>query len=241
VKPDVLITWPSGIDYPLCRLQLTKYRSYFDQIIVSYYEHGKPDFIPFLKKNYPDWTFVESPQTSVSWRETAVLKGLEKSKADYVLFTEQDFFWKNENFLKKTFEAAKNFGTVGIRQGMRLHPCYLLTARWILDNTGLDFSVRGQHEDHFTGVSQDLFSLDSLADLKDLNLFFGRDWYHFSSMTWNLFRIKDQNCREFHETENFMIYNYLSRIAEVPQDPRWIAFTYYVETLLSDYGRFLNG
>lgn len=240
MKPDVLITWPSGIDYPLCRLQLTKYRSYFNRIIISYYEHGKPDFIPFLKRAHPDWDWVQSPQTSVSWRETAVLKGLEKSEADYVLFTEQDFFWKNENFLKKTFEAAEKWGTVGIRQGTRLHPCYLLTRRYILNGTSLDFSARGQHQDHFSGVSQDIFSLDSLADLSNLGLFFGRDWYHFSSMTWNLFRIKDQNCREFHEPENFLIYNYLSRTKEVPQDPRWIAFTYYVETLLSSFGQFLH-
>jgi len=240
IKPDVLLTWPSGIDYPLCRLQLTKYRSWFNKIIISYYDHGTPDFIPFLRVNYPDWTWVESPQTSVSWRETAVLKGLEVSKSEYVLFLEQDFFWKKAQFLARTFSAAEKYGTVGIKQGTRLHPAYLLTRRYILDAGCLDFSAPGQDRDHFWGVSQDILALDSLAELKDLALFPGRDWYHFSSMTWNLFRIKDGNIREFHEIENFMIYNYLSRTNQVPQDSRWIAFTYYCESLLSTYGRFLR-
>ena len=241
MKPDVLITWPSGIDYPLCRNQLSIFRSYFQDIIVSFYEHGTPDFRPFVKSAHKDWTFLESPETSVAWRETAVNLGLDHSKSEWVLFTEQDFFWKDDHFLKTVFETAKDWDTIGINQGSRLHPCFLLTKRKLIDRTTRDFSVKGQDLDHFSQFSKEIQAIGSFKDLKDLGLFDGRDWYHLSSLTWNLFRVKDVTPREFHYLADFLIYNAYSRTGRVPQDPRWTAFTYFAETLLSGFGRFLNG
>lgn len=241
IKPDVILTWPSGFDYPLCRLQLTLFKGYFNRVIVAFYRHGEPNFIPFLASNCRNWIFVESPETGEAWRERAVSLALEKSESDHVLFTEQDFFWKDDNFLKQVLRAAATWDTVGIDQGQRLHPCFLLTKRELIEKTSKDFAVQGNDKDHFSKFTNELLGLGSFRALKDLGLFFDRDWYHFSSLTWNLFRLKDQNMREFHEPENFLIYNYLSRTKRVPQDKRWIAFTYFAETLLSSYGRFLNG
>lgn len=240
IKPDVLLTWPSGVDYPLCRLQLTLFKKYLGQVIVCFYDHGTPDFKAFIERACPDWTFVQSPETGPAWRERAVEKCLEASNNPYVLFTEQDFFWKEDAFLEKVLRKFEEFDTVGIRQGQRLHPAFLLTRRELIEKTGKDFSVKGQDLDHFSQFSKEIQEVGNFVDLKDLGLFFGRDWYHFSSLTWNLFRIKDSNVREMHEPENFLIYNYLSRTKRVPQDTRWIAFTYFAETLLSTYGRFLN-
>jgi len=240
MKPDILITWPSGCDYPLCRFQLSAFRSYFGKVIITFYPHGTPDFRGFIRKTHKDWTFIESRESSVAWRETAVNLGLEESDSDYVLFTEQDFFWKDDHFLRTVFEAAKKWDTIGLIQGCRLHPCFLLTKRSLIEKTSRDFSVKGKDQDHFYQFGKEIREVGSFVDLKDLGLFSGRDWYHLSSLTWNLFRVKDWTPREFHYLADFLVYNTYSRTARIPQDPRWLVFTHMAESLLSGFGKFLN-
>jgi hypothetical protein len=240
MKPDIIVTWPSGIDYPLFRLQCKLFKKYFNEIIIVTYPHGSPDYRPWLKKNFPEATFVESGESGPAWRETAVNLGLDHSKSDYVLFTEQDFFWKDDRFLKTVFKWSGSRDTIGIRQGARLHPCFLLTKRDLINKTSRDFSVKGQDLDHFTQFTKEIREVGSFIELKEIGLFSGRDWFHFSSMTWNLFRIKDHDCREQHNTGDFLVYNYLSRTNKIIQNPTWIAFTYYAESLLTEYGQFLN-
>jgi len=240
-RPDVLITWPSGCDYPLFRYQIKLFRRWFNKVIVCFYEHGKPDFTPWLRLNFGEAVFTESAETGNAWRERAVEKALKLSTSPFLLFSEQDFFWKDDRFLKLTFSAAQNFDTVGIKNEPRLHPCYLLTKRETLEKTSKDFGVQGYGKDHFSKVTAELLKVGTFKDLKELSLYPISHYYHFSSLTWNLFRIKDQNIREMHEIENFLLYNYYSRIVPVPQNKKWIAFSYYVENLLTNYGRFLNG
>jgi molybdopterin-guanine dinucleotide biosynthesis protein A len=240
IKPDVMMVWPSGVDYPLCRWQLQAYRSFFDKVIISTYDHGMPDFRPFLKQVMKKTTFVDSGIDNDSWRERCTLSALGESESEWVLFTEQDFLWKAEHFLYKIFAAAKDHDVIGIRQGERLHPCFLLVKKSTLDKTHKDFSVNGDGKDHFWNVSQELLKVGKFKDIRDLGLFEGVDWYHFSSLTWNLFRIKDGDVMDFHEVNEFLVYNTLSRTKKVTQDARWIAFTFYAETLLTRFGKFMN-
>ena len=239
-KPDVLITWPSSVDYPLCRFQLQTFRSFFDKVIITTYAHGMPDFRPFLKQVMKRTIFVDSGLDSETWRERAVASGLEKSESEWVLFTEQDFFWKGDHFLYEVLKETANSDVIGIRQGARLHPCFLLVKRAALEKTTKQFGVLGQDKDHFTGVSQELLKIGKFKDIRDLGLFEGVDWYHFSSMTWNLFRIKDGDVKNFHEPVEFLVYNSMSRTKKVVQDARWMAFTFYAEILLTKFGKFLN-
>jgi len=240
MKPDVIVTWPSGVDYPLFRLQIKLFRKWFNKVIVCFYPHGQPDFRVFLRVNFPDVEFVESGEFSERWRETAVNFALSKSTSDRILFTEQDFFAKGDYFWEKVFNMVPNADTIGIKQGTRLHPCFLLTKRELLDKTSRDFGVHGEHKDHFWKFSQEILNAGEFTDLKELDLFSGSDWYHMSSLTWNLFRIKDNNIREMHNTAEFLTYNSYSRTPLVPQDVRWMAFTYYTDSLLSSFGNFWN-
>ena len=240
IKPDVLFVWPSGCDYPLCRWQMDAYKSYFNKVIITTYDHGQPDFREFLKQAMPKTIFKDAGLDSESWRERCTLLGLSESKSDWILFTEQDFLWKNDHFLEKVFEAAKTHDVVGIRQGTRLHPCFLLVKKRLLNQTKKDFSVNGEGKDHFWNVSQELLEKGSFVDIRDLGLYEGTDWHHFSSLTWNLYRIKDGDVLEFHEPAEFLVYNSFSRTKKVVQDARWLAFTFYAETLLTRFGKFMN-
>ncbi|RPJ79464.1 MAG: hypothetical protein EHM20_01340 [Alphaproteobacteria bacterium] len=239
-KPDVIITWPSGLDYPLCRWQLREYRSFFKDVFLTFYEHGDPSYEEFIAKSHPEFKCLFSPIFNEQWREAAVCVGLRNSKSDEILFTEQDFFWKSEDFLNRVKEARGKYDIVGIKQGNRLHPCFLQTSRELIDHTSCDFSVKGQDKDHFQKFSEEALQIGTFIDLKELGLFEGRDWYHFSSLTWNLLRIKDEDITEMHELPEFLIYNQYSRTPRVPQSERWMAFTYYAEHLLTKFGRFLD-
>ena len=240
VKPDVLITWPSGCDYPLFRLNMSLWEPMINDVIVGFYAHGAPDYTGFIKEHFPQADFVSSAETGMAWRERAVELELEKSISDVVCFSEQDFFFGNSDSLKRCVEALGKWDTIGIRQGSRLHPCFLLTKRELVEKTSKDFSVKGDHKDHFFQFGKEIREVGSFVDLSELGLYEGRDWFHLSSLTWNLFRIKDNNPSEMHNLADFMIYNYMSRTTRVPQDPRWLAFTYYAESLLSSFGKFLN-
>ena len=240
MKPDVILTWPSGCDYPLCRLQLQEFKKFFNKVIIAFYEHGLPDFRPWLKKNIPGAVFCEVEPELEDWRERAVTSAIKKSESDWILFTEQDFFAKDDSFYQVVSQARSRADVIGYDQGTRLHPFFLLTSRALLAKTSQDFSVRGQDQDHFSKVSKELFFMGRFVDLRDLGLREKIDWYHFSSMTWNIFRIKDNDIREFHDPASWLVYNAYSRTAKVKQNPAWRLFTYYAETLLSDFGKFLN-
>lgn len=240
MKPDVILTWPSGADYPLCRLQLKEFKKFFNKIIIAFYDHGESDYRPWLKKNIPGAIFCEVGYDDVAWRERAVTEALKYSDSDWILFTEQDFFAKDDSFYQVVSQARSQFDVIGYDQGARLHPFFLLTSRSLLEKTSKDFAVHGLGQDHFSKVSNELRTIGRFVDIRALGLKEKVDWYHFSSMTWNIFRIKDNNIREFHEPLDWLLYNYYSRTAKIKQNPRWRAFTYYAEVLLSDFGRFLN-
>lgn len=240
IKPDVVMVWPSGCDYPLCRFQLQAFRNFFNNIVITTYKQGEPDFREFLKQVMKKTTFVDGGVDGPSWRERCTLAALDKTKSDWILFTEQDFFWKDDHFLYKIIAAAQKHDVVGVRQGERLHPCFLLVKKETLLKTHMDFSVNGDRKDHFWNVSQELLKLGSFMDIRDIGLFEGVDWFHFSSMTWNLNRIKEGDVINFHEVAEFLVYNTLSRTKKVVQDARWTAFTFYAETLLTKFGKFMN-
>ena len=240
MKPDVLLTWPTGCDYPLARLQLETSKAFFKKVIISFYSHGLHDFSSFIRESHKDFLCLFSPVFNDAWREAAVTLALSHSKSDEVIFTEQDFFWKSEQFLIRVAEARKKYDIVGIKQGNRLHPCFIQTSRALIEKTSKDFSVQGFGKDHFQKFSEEALALGSFIDLKDIGLFEGIDWYHFSSMTWNLQRILDDDTKDFHEPQEFLVYNAYSRTKQVKQDPRWLAHTYYAEMLLTKFGRFLN-
>jgi hypothetical protein len=240
MKPDVIITWPTGCDYPLCRAQLKMSRKYFNKVIIVFNPKGPMDFSEFIQKAHKDFTCLSSSVNDEHWREASVTMGLKESTSDEVIFTEQDFFWKDTKFLETVAEARKKYDTVGIRNGNRLHPCFIQTSRAMIEQTSKDFAVQGQDKDHFQKFSEEVLAKGSFIDLKDIGLFEGVDWYHFSSMTWNLMRVQYDDVKEMHELAEFLVYNTYSRTKQVKQDPRWLAHTFYTELMLTKFGKFLN-
>ncbi|HUV42300.1 MAG TPA: hypothetical protein VMY36_00070 [Patescibacteria group bacterium] len=240
MKPDIIVTWPSGLDYPLWRWFIKQYRKLFNEVIVVFYPHGSLDFSLFLKENFLETTFLISDTHTEHWREDAVNTALNQAKSDWIWFTEQDFIVKDQYFFDRVFEAMKKFDVIGTRQGIRLHPCCIFAKKELVLKTNRDFGTGEKDWDHFSKVTKQLEETAKIGFLEDLGLKEGRDWYHMTSLTWNYFRAMDNEIKDFHEPANFLVWNFYNRMAKVPQDPKFMALSYRVEQLLSSFGKFLE-
>ena len=101
MKPDLLVVWPIDTDFPLFRYNLTRYAMrYFNRVIVGISNNNTgTDYTEFFKNNIPG-EVISIPPTppGQDWRSFATNILLKHSDADYVLFTEPDFFPKDERF-----------------------------------------------------------------------------------------------------------------------------------------------
>ena len=240
MKPDVILTWPSGLDYPICRWYLSQNRKKFNKIFVTFYKHGCLDFSDFIMKNWQGVDFLVSKTTNENWREDAVNIALAQSKSEWVWFTEQDFLFKDDYCFEKIQEAMKKYDVIGVRQGNRIHPMCIFAKRSVIDKTDCDFGTGEKHLDHFSKVVKQWDKFAKIGYLEDLGLFEGRDWYHMSSMTWNYLRIIDNDIKDIHEASNFLIWNAYNRAAKVPQSPIFQGLAARAEALLTTFGAFLH-
>ena len=125
---DLIITHPTNCDYPLWRDMLKEYRHRFNKVIIVFSEsHDNVDFKNFVKQVMADddITFLEPYQvtTNMDWRNFAVRSGLRESTAEYVWFTEQDFFIR-KGFWKYVERGIRDKADViATFQGDRMHPC----------------------------------------------------------------------------------------------------------------------
>ncbi len=238
-KIDLIVTWPSGMDYPTWRWFISHYHKLFNNIIVVFYPKGSLDFTRFLRSNFPEVKFLISDSIGQTWREDAVNTALNYSTADWVWFTEQDFLFKDLYCFERIFEAMKDHNVIGVKQGNRFHPCSLFVKRKIIDKTSKDFSAPKQDMDHFSIFSKEIESIGKPITFDRLALFKNKDWYHMSSLTWNYFRIMDDELEDMHEPANFLVWNYYSRKAAVPQAVPYIGLSKWAERKLSSFGEFI--
>lgn len=155
MRPDVLVTWPWNADYPLWRQFIHDNRSKFGQVIIVFMNpnHGD-DYRDFVIQTmvHDNCLFLESPNYSADqdWRDVAVKEGLKHTTADWVWFTEQDFFPVDEFFWTDVGTKAEFNNIVAVGVGGRMHPCCILIKSMLLDYIDdLDFGILPGVLDHF--------------------------------------------------------------------------------------------
>ncbi len=251
MKPDVIVTWPSGMDYPLWRYQMTLHRKKFDHIFVVFDPKGRPDFRPFLYKKFKNVDYINMPEAGVHWRHNAINLALHFSENPWVWFTEMDFFVKEDYFFVKMFEEAEKCDGVVFEFAERFHPACCLLKRETVEKTDryfdpAYFEKKSKKDeltallDHFSVFTWQLEEVGKFKSLKSLGLKRGTDFYHMEDLTHNYDRVKIGNVDEQHHVKDFLIYNALSRTAPVPQCKEWLEITYVAEYLLSPFGKFIN-
>jgi len=251
MKPDVIVTWPTGYDYPWWRWQMTQHRKKFGKIFVVFHKMGHPDFRPFLQKMFRNVTYLNMPEPGVNWRHIAVNGALQLSKNPWVLLTEMDFLVKEDYFFVKVFEEAEKCDGVVYDQGERFHPCFTLLRRATIEKTNKYYDPAYLYNrkgdtlmraclDHGQVLTWELREHGKFKSLKDIGLVEGEDYFHLQDCTHNYDRIKVGDIREMSHPKNFLVYNAVSRLFPVPQCKEWVEITYLAEYLMCPLGNFLN-
>lgn len=215
IKPDVIVSWPRNNEYPLWRYFISENRFRFNKVFIVFTEtyHGD-DYRYFIRSVMPSgsFTIIDStlPQGIEDWRDVAIQEALRISKNDWLWFTEEDFFPKNEQFWVDVNRELlnNNAQAIGVRQGTRLHPCSLFITRELINKTHRDFGVVPNKLDHFGRIEEDLNSLQIPIAIIDPSM-----WKHYNGLSHN-FRLVSDMKEPVYEPQEF--YDYLKRCLQIP-------------------------
>lgn len=225
IKPDVLLSQPRHIDYPLFRYRLPQWSKYFNQVLIALTQDTMPpDITQFLVgcPEYKNVKWVRPPKSDGKndWRNLAVRDMIINfSKSPYILFLEQDFLVKDESFWERVFKSVEYYDLIYYQDGDRVHPAFALTEKELVMKTRLDFAAHPPY-DHFGEFFKDLMlQVDSnfKAELKELAFKEGVDYKHLAGLTnnYHVFKLK----QPFYKPEEFLTYNHYAQRLPIQQEP----------------------
>jgi hypothetical protein len=228
------------MDFPLWRKLMEDQRHAFNDVYnVFYNDNRECDFSPFIKQQTAgfvtnlDCTYDYS---TADWRDSCVNLALKHSTAEWVLFTEQDFYPHDPAaFYGNVFDRAEDFDVIGFadergdkpwRFGIRLHPAFLLVRRSLIDQTTKNFAHNeGFAPDHFGRFADELLaqapryaSLESLGKLPETH------WTHWQGVVNNYFLVDQEQPPNFQPKE-FQRYVELCLDPTIVQDPRFLGWS----------------
>lgn len=202
IKPDLILVWPTGYDYPYYRKYLELNRHRFNDIIIAFNPNpGKYNYEWFIK-NELEHIYVKcihAPhQGQEDWRNIAVNRAYELSQnAEYILFTEQDFYITNEDEWEH-IQALMREKTpyIGFKQGDRLHPAFALFNRTYLQGLNLDFSANPPQYDHMGALQKQI-------NTSEVALLSPGTYEHVTGMTDNMARY--ENKQQLHGNPDLFV------------------------------------
>lgn len=233
IKPDVIVSWPHHMDYPLFRYNMQRFKKYFGNIYVTFTQNTMPDphYNRFLIKNVPEIQFITPLDAPGDWRDVSVNFILKNySKASHVLFLEQDFLIRDRRFFEVVFtEFQYNF--MYYQEGERIHPAFALVPREVIDKTSKDFSARPPLYDHFGLFFREVGELANGVNIENIGLHDFEDYHHMAGFTQNYNCIKEG--QPLYRPEEFLSYNHYVQKVPVVQDPSFLELCQYIE---KEYG-----
>ena len=169
MKPDVIVSWPRSCDYPLWRAFIERERQRFGEVIVVFTEHEGRDLSGFVRANFSA-TFLDSPPVGDrDWRDVAVNAALDRSHADWVWFTEQDFIIHDPQRFWAAVDYACWEDAIGIAEPIsgRWHPACLFVRRAVIERRTERY-FGPDPIDHFTRFGRQLGNVYDLELQGDL-------------------------------------------------------------------------
>ena len=165
--PDLILTNPVHIDYPLFRKFIKDSRKRFNKAIIVFTDMNVPDldYRQHIRKTMAEdkVTFLKClpAEANEDWRNKAIKMALTVSTSDWICFMEQDFIVK-EGFFEDMEALSQRVDVFGYYQDERLHPCCIYIKRALLDKTCKNFSPIPDISDHFSRIQRDLEKKDIL-------------------------------------------------------------------------------
>lgn len=202
MKPDLIVSWPRHMDYPLWRQVIHEERGRFAKVIVVLTNMNvNKDYSNFIKKamRVDGITFfmISPAEAEEDWRDMAIKGALKESNAPWIFFTEQDFFW-NTGFWECVSEQESKYGYIVGMVGERVHPCCIFLKRNVLNKTSKDFGVIRDVSDHFSRIQNDLANEPRFEIPQDL-------WFHFGGLSQNMFLLMN-GSKELYLPQDFANY-----------------------------------
>lgn len=227
MKTDALLCWPRHVDFPLFRYLIEKYRDCFNEVYIALVRGlADRDISDFLYKAMPFVKFIRPPdhRGDEDWRDMAVRDLLIFSKAESVLFLEQDFLFNDRvaNFIRS---CDRPF--VGIREGERVHPAFALVSRELVDKTSRDFVANPPAYDHFGKFFIEIGQLTDMRFLDEFALQSRRDFVHMNGLTQNYMCFKEG--QPFFRRDEFLTYNHLIQKLDIPQHREFMELSKQIE------------
>jgi hypothetical protein len=211
VARDVIVCWPRFADHPLWRSFIARERDRFGEVFVVFTEHDGPDRSGWLRANFGDVTFLDSPDRgSRDWRDVAVNAALDRSTAGEVWFTEQDFLITDPAVFWSAVQSVSGIPEYG---GRALHPACIFAPRDLIDRTSRYFGP--DPVDHFGVFTDELAALSPLTVLD-------RGWSHYRAISEGQYLMSIGQPPKFHP-ELYREWLARSLAADVPLEPTWEA------------------
>lgn len=225
IKIDVIVSWPRNADYPLWRQFIRDNRKRFNEVIIAFTETNEgSDYRQFVRGAMePDHCiFVEmqNPIGREDWRNIAVNNALLYSyNAEWIWFTEQDFFIKDVNFWTDFENALEHrMQVVGVLDGDRLHPCSLFMTKEALSRTCRNFGIVPDKFDHFYLIQKDVFDLGLPTAIISNDRY-----YHMAGLSHNMYLSRLGKAPN-HERKIFVSWLKDCLKVNVPLHAEFIAF-----------------
>jgi len=125
--------------------------------------------------------FFDAP-TNGEWRDVAVNAMIERSDADWVWFTEQDFLIHDRYFWTVTNGvASQGARMLGVKRDERWHPCCLFVRREDVERTSRYFGPTPI--DHFWSFGQEL--VKARVPKADLDAWLSTTYTHMAGLSRN--------------------------------------------------------
>lgn len=165
IKPDIIVCWPRNNDYPIWRQFIHDNRARFNEIIIVFTETNYgDDYRDFVRTamfgNAVQFVDILPIPSGEDWRNISVNAALLHSyNAEWIWFTEQDFFPK-EGFWKAW--ELEGFDVLATFDNTRMHPCNILIKReTLVQKTRRNFGIVPDVSDHFSRIQTELQQSDA--------------------------------------------------------------------------------
>ena len=220
IRPDIIVSWPKNNDYPLWRQFIRNNRKLFEKVIISFTQTFLgDDYMAFVQKAMAedDITFLDTEGIDgQDWRDAAVNQALLVSEAEWVWFTEQDFFIK-EGFwedINRILTKSKKTQVIGTYEGDRLHPCCIFATRYAIERTRKRFGIIPDKLDHFGIFQRDLEVEFLITAINPVT------YNHIAGVSHN-FRLLFDGVQPVYKPEEFGQYLADCLMVKVPLDGRF--------------------
>lgn len=221
-KPDIIISWPRNNDYPLWRQFIHEQRKHFNEIIVVFTDtFENDDYSHFVRETmFADHIiFVDNPpiQHGEDWRNVAIHQALLHSyNAEWIWFTEQDFFCKKGFFEETEKLISEGNDAIVVYDGARrMHPCSIMVKRTTLDKTRKNFGVIPDVSDHFSVIQTDLELCGKVVEIPT------KFYFHMNGLSSNFAQVA-RGGRPNYQPEIFNAYIDRCMMSNVNKSDRFV-------------------